>query len=134
MLFRRLNNLKTPTLIGGIIFGLSFLGEAIAIFMLDRVSTYPPDIYPQLALPFICGIISGLGIGLAIRSGSFGWGEDDNSLFTLVGGVGFAGIIVFSVIFYLLETPPIGIIISTVAAIMALIGLIFGLASYESDF
>ncbi|MFX0094057.1 MAG: hypothetical protein ACFFBD_20130 [Candidatus Hodarchaeota archaeon] len=126
--------MKTPTLLGGILFGLSFLGEAIAIFLLDRVSTYPPAIYPQLALPFISGIVSGLGIGLAIRTGSLGWGEDDNSLYTLIGGIGFAGIIVFAVIFYLLETPLMGIIISAGSGVLALIGLVLGLASYEGGY
>lgn len=125
-------NLKVPTLIGGILFGLSFLGEAIAIFLLDTISTYPPGVaYPQLVLPFICGIISGLAIGLAIRTDSFGWGEDDNSLYTLIGGIGFAGIIVFGVLLYLTGSPTMGIIISAGSALMALVGLIFGLASYE---
>ncbi|MFX1254648.1 MAG: hypothetical protein ACFFCZ_23755 [Promethearchaeota archaeon] len=124
--------MKVPTLIGGILFGLSFLGEAIAIFLLDTISTYPPGVaYPQLVLPFICGIISGLAIGLAIRTDSFGWGEDDNSLYTLIGGIGFAGIIVFGVLLYLTGSPTMGIIISAGSALMALVGLIFGLASYE---
>ncbi|MFX0067328.1 MAG: hypothetical protein ACFFC7_34845 [Candidatus Hermodarchaeota archaeon] len=124
--------MKVPTLIGGILFGLSFLGEAIAIFLLDTISDYPAGlIYPQLVLPFICGIISGLAIGLAIRTDSFGWGEDDNSIYTLIGGIGFAGVIVFAVLLYLTGSPTMGIIISAGSAIIALIGLIFGLASYE---
>ena len=124
--------MKVPTLIGGILFGLSFLGEAIAIFLLDTISDYPAGVvYPQLVLPFICGIISGLAIGLAIRTDSFGWGEDDNSIYTLIGGIGFAGVIVFAVLLYLTGSPMMGILISAGSAIIALIGLIFGLASYE---
>ena len=121
--------MKVPTLIGGILFGLSFLGEAIAIF--DLLNYPAPVVYPQYILTFVCGIISGIGIGLAIRTDSFGWGEDENSLYTLVGGIGFAGIIVFAVILYLLQFPPGGILISAGSGILALIGLVFGLASYE---
>ncbi|MFX1537266.1 MAG: hypothetical protein ACFFDI_23920 [Promethearchaeota archaeon] len=124
--------MKIPTLIGGILFGLSFLPEVIAIFFLNTISTYPAGVaYPQLVLPFICGIVSGLAIGLAIRTDSLGWGEEGNSLYTLIGGIGFAGIIVFAVLLYLTGSPTLGIIISAGSALMALIGLVFALASYE---
>ncbi len=114
--------MKTPTLVGTIIFGLSILVTAIAALRLDFIiTTEPRTEYFELFFIWTAGIIGGLGMGYGSRE-SFGYDEGNNA--TIIGGLGFIGSIILAIWMMVNEHPPfVGIIIALVGAILALVGL-----------
>ncbi len=125
--------MKTPTLIGTIIFGISFLIIAIATFRIDFLfPTLEENQYFELFFIWIAGIVGGIGLGYGNRE-SFGYGN--NNAATIIGGLGFIGTIVLSVLMIIYETPPIeGIGVAFVSAILAIIGLYMVAVSTQDSF
>ena len=114
--------MKTPTLVGTIIFGISILITAIAVFRLDIFLAGDERIeYFELFFIWIAGVIGGLGMGYGSRE-SFGYSDGNSS--TIIGGLGFIGSFVIAVWMLVNDSPPLmGIGIALVGAILALIGL-----------
>ncbi|MHA2173938.1 MAG: hypothetical protein ACXAB2_05745 [Candidatus Hodarchaeales archaeon] len=114
--------MKTPTLVGTIIFGISLLVTAIAVFRLDIFLTGEERIeYFELFFIWIAGVVGGLGMGYGSRE-SFGYSDGNSS--TIIGGLGFVGSFVLAVWMLVNDYPPVlGIVVALVGAILALIGL-----------
>jgi hypothetical protein len=114
--------MKTPTLVGTIIFGISILITAIAVFRLDIFLAGDERIeYFELFFIWIAGVIGGLGMGYGSRE-SFGYSDGNSS--TIIGGLGFIGSFLIAVWMLVNDYPPLmGIGIALVGAILALIGL-----------
>ena len=78
--------MKTPTLIGTIIFGISLLVVAIGALRLDfLIASLPTQEYFELFFIWIAGIVGGIGLGYGSRE-SYGYSEGNNA--TIVGGLG----------------------------------------------
>ncbi|MHA2346493.1 MAG: hypothetical protein ACXACP_07225 [Candidatus Hodarchaeales archaeon] len=114
--------MKTPTLVGTIIFGISLLVTAIAVFRLDIFLTGEERIeYFELFFIWIAGVVGGLGMGYGSRE-SFGYSDGNSS--TIIGGLGFVGSFVLAVWMLVNDYPPVlGVVVALVGAILALIGL-----------
>ncbi|MHA2074586.1 MAG: hypothetical protein ACW97X_08200, partial [Candidatus Hodarchaeales archaeon] len=84
--------MKTPTLIGTIIFMFSLLATALAVVELSTFFTDLPDNqYFELFFIWIAGVVGGLGLGYGNRE-SYGYSEGNNA--TIIGGLGLAGTMV----------------------------------------
>jgi hypothetical protein len=130
--------LKTPTLIGSFIFGLSFFVEALAVFELVTVAELfgmdAPSEKTRFELIWIWafGIVAGVGLGMGLGP-AHGYASDETSDWTIVGGVAAAGVIGISLWLLITESDPLGIGMAFLAAIMALGGLLLAIASYGSE-
>ncbi len=125
--------MKTPTLLGTIVFGFSILITAIAVFRLDFILTSEPrDEYFELSFIWIAGIIGGFGMGYGSRE-SFGYNEGNNA--TIIGGMGFIVSVILAIWMMINETPPLmGIAIAFVGSILALIGLYIVIVSTQESY
>ena len=125
--------MKTPTLIGTIIFGFSILVTAIGALRLDFIITdLPRTEYFELFFIWITGVIGGIGMGYGNRE-SFGYSEGNNA--TIVGGLGFVGSIILGVWMIVNDYPPFyGILIALLGAILALIGLYVVVVSTQETY
>ncbi|MHA1977275.1 MAG: hypothetical protein ACW98F_14545 [Candidatus Hodarchaeales archaeon] len=125
--------MKTPTLIGTIIFGLSILVTAIAAFRLDFIVT--DDIrteYFELFFIWIAGIVGGFGMGYGSRE-SFGYNEGNNA--TIIGGMGFIVSVILAIWMLINDYPPVlGIAIAFIGAILAIIGLYIVIVSTQERY
>jgi hypothetical protein len=112
--------MKTPTLIGTIIFMLSLLITALAAVQL---SFFFPEItgqYFELFFIWILGIVGGIGLGYGNRES---YGYDSGSNATIIGGIGLAGTMGLAFWMLVQGSPPIqAVIIAFVASILAIIG------------
>lgn len=115
-------NVKTPTLIGTIIFMFSLLATALAAVQLFSFFTdIPEKQYFELFFVWIAGVVGGLGLGYGNRE-SYGYNEGNNA--TIIGGLGLAGTMVLAVWMLVQGSPPVeGIVIAFIGAILAMIGL-----------
>ena len=108
--------MKTPTLLGTLIFVISLL---IAV-----VISFPPPgqtPYAELFLIWIGGVIGGIGLGYGNRE-SFGFDEGNSA--TVIGGLGIGlSIVVSFVIFYYEHPASDRVIIALIGSFVALIGL-----------
>jgi len=113
--------MKTPTLLGTIIFMISLLITALAAIQL---SSFFPDIsgqYFEVFFLWILGIVGGVGLGYGNRE-SYG-GYDSGSNATIVGGIGLAGSMGLAVWMLVQGSPPmVAVVIGFVASILAIIG------------
>lgn len=113
--------MKTPTLLGTIIFMISLLITALAAIQL---SSFFPDIsgqYFEVFFLWILGIVGGFGLGYGNRE-SYG-GYDSGSNATIVGGIGLAGSMGLAVWMLVQGSPPmVAVVIGFVASILAIIG------------
>lgn len=129
--------MKTPTLIGSFIFGLSFFVEALAVFELVTVAELfgmdPPSEKTRFELIWIWafGMVAGVGLGMGLGP-ALGYTSDETSDWTIVGGVAAAGVIGVS-LWLIMDSDPLGVGIAFLAAIMALGGLLLAIASYSSE-
>ena len=127
--------MKTPTLIGTIIFGISILVVAIAALRLDFLVNDPlveGKQYWELFFIWISGIIGGIGLGYGNRE-SLGYGDGNSA--TIIGGLGLIGSIVISVWMIVNDTPPlIGIVVAFISAILAVIGLYMMVVSTQEAY
>ncbi|MHA1993787.1 MAG: hypothetical protein ACW97Z_04550 [Candidatus Hodarchaeales archaeon] len=125
--------MKTPTLIGTIVFGFSILVTAIAVFRLDFILTSEPRAeYFELFFIWIAGIVGGFGMGYGSRE-SFGYNEGNNA--TIIGGMGFIVSVILAVWMMINETPPfMGIAIAFIGSILALIGLYIVIVSTQESY
>ncbi len=114
--------MKTPTLIGTIIFMFSLLATALAAVQLSSFFTdIPEKQYFELFFVWISGVVGGLGLGYGNRE-SYGYSEGNNA--TIIGGLGLAGTMVLAVWMLVQGSPPVeGIVIAFIGAILAMIGL-----------
>ncbi|MFX0184508.1 MAG: hypothetical protein ACFE95_15605 [Candidatus Hodarchaeota archaeon] len=125
--------MKTPTLIGTLIFVISFLVVAIAAVQLGVLV---PDLagqqYFELFFIWIAGVVGGIGLGYGSRE-SFGYSENTNA--TIVGGIGLGASIIIAVWMLITGTPPLeGIILAFVSAILAIIGLYMTVVSTQESY
>ncbi|PWI49164.1 hypothetical protein CEE45_03225 [Candidatus Heimdallarchaeota archaeon B3_Heim] len=125
--------MKTPTLLGTIIFGFSILVTAIAVFRLDFIVTADARTeYFELFFIWIAGIVGGLGMGYGSRE-SFGYNEGNNA--TIIGGLGFIVSVILAIWMMINDSPPfVGIAIAFVGAILALIGLYIVVVSTQETY
>jgi hypothetical protein len=126
-------NVKTPTLIGTIIFMFSLLATALAVVELSTFFTDLPDNqYFELFFIWIAGVVGGLGLGYGNRE-SYGYSEGNNA--TIIGGLGLAGTMVLAVWMLVQETTPVpGIVIAFIGAILAIIGLYMIVVSTQETY
>jgi hypothetical protein len=126
-------NVKTPTLIGTIIFMFSLLATALAVVELSTFFTDLPDNqYFELFFVWIAGVVGGLGLGYGNRE-SYGYSEGNNA--TIIGGLGLAGTMVLAVWMLVQETTPVpGIVIAFIGAILAIIGLYMIVVSTQETY
>jgi len=125
--------MKTPTLLGTIIFGFSILVTAIGALRLDFIIT---DLlrteYFELFFIWVTGVIGGIGMGYGSRE-SFGYNEGNNA--TIIGGLGFVGSIIIAIWMMVNGSPPLeGVIIALLGAILALIGLYVVVVSTQETY
>lgn len=118
--------MKTPTLIGTLIFVISLL---IAVII-----SFPPPgqtPYAELFLIWIGGVVGGIGLGYGNRE-SFGFDEGNSA--TVVGGLGLGLSIVVTFLFYFYEHPASDrVIIAFIGSLVAILGLyILVVSSQES--
>jgi hypothetical protein len=125
--------MKTPTLIGTIIFGFSILVTAIGALRLDFIITdLPRTEYFELFFIWATGVIGGIGMGYGSRE-SFGYNEGNNA--TIIGGLGFVGSIILAVWMIVNDYPPFfGILIALLGATLALIGLYVVVVSTQETY
>ncbi|MFX0171666.1 MAG: hypothetical protein ACFE9L_07080 [Candidatus Hodarchaeota archaeon] len=125
--------MKTPTLIGTIIFVISFLVVAIAAIRLDVfVPAESGKQYFELFFIWISGVVGGIGLGYGSRE-SFGYSENSNA--TIIGGIGLGASLIIAVWMFIMETPPLpGIILAFVGAILAIIGLYMTVVSTQESY
>lgn len=130
--------LKTATLIGSFVLGLSFFVEALAVFELVTVAEIfgmdPPSDNNRFELIWIWvfGLVAGIGLGMGLGP-STGYSSDETSDWTIVGGVSAAGVIGISLWLVITDSDGLGIGIAFIAALMALGGLLLAIASYGSS-
>ncbi len=119
--------MKTPTLIGTLIFGMSIL-----VIVLAALPPPPQPLYFELFLIWIFGGIGGVGLGYGSRE-SFGYNEGSSA--TIIGGLGLALSLVVSVLMYFYGYPPIdSIIIAFVSAILEIVGLYMLVVSTQESY
>jgi len=125
--------MKTPTLIGTIIFGLSILVIAIGALRLDfLIPAYAGQQFFELIFIWISGIVGGIGLGYGSRES---YGYSDNNTATIIGGLGLIGSIVIAVWMLVNGTPPLeGIVVGFVSAILAIIGLYMMVVSTQEKY
>ena len=130
--------MKTPTLIGAIIFVISLMVVVIAMLRLDFViqllegRDVASKEYFELFFIWICGAVGGLGLGYGNREG---FGYDESNAPTIIGGLGLGGVIVISTFMLIYETPPIqGIGTTFISAILAIIGLYMTVVSSQESY
>ena len=122
--------MKTPTLIGTLIFGMSIL-----VIVLAALPPPPQPQYFELFLIWIFGGIGGVGLGYGSRE-SFGYSEGSTA--TIIGGLGLALCLVVSFLMYFYGkgiNPPIdSIIIAFVSAILEIVGLYMLVVSTQESY
>ncbi len=135
--------MKTPTLIGAIIFVISLMVAVIAILRLDFVvqllegeaaaqETQYQREYFELFFIWICGVVGGLGLGYGSREG---FGYDESNAPTIIGGLGLGGVIVIPVLMLVQGTPPVqGVGATFISAIFAIIGLYMTAVSTQESY
>jgi len=118
--------MKTPTLIGTLIFVISLM---IAII----IALPPQDTpYIELFLIWFGGVVGGIGLGYGNRE-SFGFDEGNNA--TIVGGLGLGWSILVSFLMYYYQYPPVDrVILSFVSSLVAIIGLYMVIVSTQEKF
>ncbi len=119
--------MKTPTLLGTLIFVISLL---IAV-----VISFPPPgqtAYAELFLIWIGGVVGGIGLGYGNRD-SFGFDEGNGA--TVVGGLGLGLSIVVSFLLYFYEHPASDrVIIAFVGSLIAILGLYMVVVSSQESY
>ncbi|MFX0113817.1 MAG: hypothetical protein ACFFB3_04660 [Candidatus Hodarchaeota archaeon] len=130
--------MKTPTLIGSFILGLSFFVEALAIFELVTVADLFGLDAPsekdrfELIWIWIFGVIAGVGLGMGLGP-AHGYSSEETSDWTIIGGVAAAGVIGISLWLVITNSDALAIILAFIAALMAMGGLVLAIASYGSE-
>lgn len=118
--------MKTPTLIGTLIFVISLM---IAIII-----ALPPQetAYIELFLIWFGGVVGGIGLGYGNRE-SFGFDEGNNA--TILGGLGLGWSILISFLMYYYQYPPIDrVLVSFVSSLVAILGLYMVIVSTQESY
>ncbi len=119
--------MKTPTLIGTLIFVISI--------MIAVITALPPPPDPPYVVLFIIwfgGLVGGIGLGYGNRE-SFGFDEGNNA--TIIGGLGLGWSILISFLMYYYEYPPFErVITSFVSALVAIVGLYMVVVSTQESY
>ncbi|MHA1214294.1 MAG: hypothetical protein ACTSR2_09295 [Candidatus Hodarchaeales archaeon] len=125
--------MKTPALIGTLIFGSSLLVVAIAALRLDFIfKDLAKQEYFELFFIWLSGIVGGIGLGYGSRE-SFGY--NDGNTATIIGGLGLVGSMVISVWMFVMGSPPLpGVLIAFIGAILAIIGLYMVTVSTQESY
>ncbi|MHA1449027.1 MAG: hypothetical protein ACTSP4_06365 [Candidatus Hodarchaeales archaeon] len=123
---------KTPVFVGSFIFGMSLLVESLAIL---GIRFFDPSVssnfsFFEALFIYIPAVIGGFGIGLAIAGD-----EEYRRSNSILAGIGIAGMVDFAVWLYMQSTyketiPEIGIGLSFIAGLLAVVGLWIALVSY----
>ncbi len=122
---------------GSFLFGISVLVAAMSVLMVQLIDTVNYGGQPYFTfllglLIYVPGIVAGIGIGLA-----FGGDEEYKNANTALGAVGIAGVVAFTFWFSLLSTdamfPVTGIVLSLIAAVIAIIGLWIMIIAYFQE-
>ncbi len=113
--------------VGSFLFGISVLVAAMSVLMVQLIDKANYGDQPNFTfllglLIYVPSIVAGLGIGMA-----FGGDVEYKNANTALGAVGIAGVVAFTFWFSLLSTdamfPITGIVLSLIAAAIAIIGL-----------
>ncbi|MHA2246271.1 MAG: hypothetical protein ACXADY_15000 [Candidatus Hodarchaeales archaeon] len=120
--------MKTPTLIGTLIFVISLL--------IAFISALPPGgevPYAELFLIWIGGVVGGIGLGYGNRD-SFGFDEGNGA--TVVGGLGLGLSIVVTFLFYFYEHPADSnrVIMTFIGSLVAILGLYMVVVSSQESY
>ncbi|MFX0013602.1 MAG: hypothetical protein ACFFB2_10665 [Promethearchaeota archaeon] len=119
--------MKTPTLIGTLIFVVS-----IMIAVITALPPAPEKAYLELFLIWIGGVVGGIGLGYGNRE-SFGFDEGNNA--TIIGGLGLGWSILVSFLMYYYGHPPLErVIISFIGSLVAIIGLYMLVVSTQESY
>ncbi len=122
--------MRTPALIGSIIFTISFMIAILAMLL--------PGVFDQnqsgtqffiLVTVWASGIVAGAGLGYSVQEKA-AWAGESN-LPTFIGGIGLGGIFVLSLLFYLFGVVPSLLVTigGIVSGILSFIGIFFVVAS-----
>jgi len=118
---------KTPTLIGTLIFVIS-----IMIAVITALPPPPDPPYVELFIIWFGGLVGGIGLGYGNRE-SFGFDEGNNA--TIIGGLGLGWSILISFLMYYYEYPPFErVITSFVSALVAIVGLYMVVVSTQESY
>ncbi len=127
--------MRTPALIGSIIFTISFM---IAILVMLLPGVFDPDVSGQqffvLITVWASGIVAGIGLGYSVQEKA-AWAGESN-LPTFIGGVGLGGIFVLALLFFLFTFVPSLLVIvgSIVSGILSFVGIFFVVASSGASY
>ncbi|MFX0086982.1 MAG: hypothetical protein ACFFAU_15095 [Candidatus Hodarchaeota archaeon] len=124
--------MKTPTLIGTIIFMISLLITALAAIELSFFFPEFSEPYFELFFIWIAGVVGGLGLGYGNRE-SYGYSEGNNA--TIIGGLGLAGTMALAVWMLVQGSTPLpGVVMAFIGAILAIVGLYMIVVSTQESY
>ena len=125
--------MKTPTLLGIFIVGLSFIGIIIASFRLTLL--FPDEletIYLEFFIIWLAGLFGGIGLGYGNRE-NFGFSE--NNVSTILGGIGLVTSFVISVLMFIFNTHPVsGVLLAFISSIIAAFGVYMVVISTQESY
>ena len=133
--------MKITEFIGGFISGISVLFISLGVIFLDKLDpnqvSSSGSFYPELIFPYISALVAGIGLGFGLKSDEGGIGysfslDFGEQLPTLIGALALAGIFGLTFIFFISNTPALGLFLELIGSLLATFGLIIIIVSWES--
>jgi hypothetical protein len=133
--------MKITEFIGGFVSGISVLFISLGVIFLDKIDTNSASqggyIYLELIIPYFAALIAGIGLGFGLKSDEGGIGysfslDFGEQLPTLIGALALAGVFGLSFIFYISNTPPLGLFLELIGSLLATFGLLIIIVSWDS--
>ena len=129
--------LRIPEFIGGLLVGFSFFAITLGVVFLPRLDGISPpgNVYWDFLLPYGAALVAGIAIGFGLQSdeGGYSFGGDfSEQVPTIIGGISLALALGLCVIYFLNGLPTFGIIIALISIVLAVLGFVITLTSWES--
>lgn len=133
--------MKITEFIGGFISGISVLFISLGVIFLDKIETNlvssSGTFYLELIFPYLAAIVAGLGLGFGLKTDEGGIGysfslDFGEQLPTLIGALALAGVFGLTFIFFISDTPVLGLFLELIGSLLATFGSIVIIISWES--
>lgn len=133
--------MKIPEFIGGLLVGASIYITVLSTFYLGAMgggNDVLDQAYVELLLPFIFSVVAGVGIGFGFKGdGDAGYGMNFSEFSeywpALIGGLGLAGAVGTTMMFYFTGTPLTGLMYAAISIILCVGGSIITVLNWESS-